>query len=248
MRGPRWWYFAVGIWVVAGLVVFLQQWQTGIGLRGEMLALDAIRRERIQLQAENRRLVAAQFAPAELENLRADHAALTQLRGEIEALKKRAPLAVTTPVEAEMLPASAWKNAGRATPEATVATALWAASAGDVEALAATLAFDGAARAHAEALFNALPETSRVQYQTPERLIALFLAKEVPLGAAQAGMAGNVVQPDVATVRLRLQPVEGPAKTVMLNLQRQDDGWKVIVPVTIVDKYGNTLKGPPSGG
>lgn len=71
---------------VAGAAWLLQR-QSGAQLRDEIALLQDENRQLAQLRAENARLVAAQTPPAEVERLRADHAAVGQLRAEIEKLK-----------------------------------------------------------------------------------------------------------------------------------------------------------------
>ena len=75
--------------ILAGGVGLAAQRQKTMMLRSE---LDLARREtgeRERLRAENRRLRDGQIPVAELEMLRADHAALPRLRAELEALRKR---------------------------------------------------------------------------------------------------------------------------------------------------------------
>lgn len=80
--------------VVAVLVIFLGvvlalQHQANAELRDMIGLLHGQNQAVDRLQAERSRLVKAQVSAAELENLRADHAAIARLRGEIEAAKAR---------------------------------------------------------------------------------------------------------------------------------------------------------------
>ena len=72
--------------VVAGGMLWLQR-QSAAQLRGEIALLRDENRKLADLRAENARLVAAQPTAAQLEAMRADHAAVRQLRSEIEKLK-----------------------------------------------------------------------------------------------------------------------------------------------------------------
>jgi hypothetical protein len=79
--------------VIAALVVAVSvgvtsQWLRASALRGERDLLRVEAEELGRLQRENERLRAKQIPAAELEALRADHAALPRLRVELEALKK----------------------------------------------------------------------------------------------------------------------------------------------------------------
>src|SRR3989304_1701050 len=79
--------------LVAGGVGLASRWQETMLLRGELDGLRDQEREWKKLRFENERLRGQQVAAAELEALRADHAAVGRLRAELEALKKSAPAA-----------------------------------------------------------------------------------------------------------------------------------------------------------
>ena len=81
---------ALGAMAIAMAAGLLLQRQSGAALRAELEMLKEESRERTRLRDENARLVSQQIPAAELERLRADHAALVRLRGEIEELKSRA--------------------------------------------------------------------------------------------------------------------------------------------------------------
>jgi len=75
--------------VVVGAVMFLQR-ETGANLRSEIVLLREEHGEMARLKAERDRLKAAQMPAAELAQLRADRAALMQIRSELDAMKARA--------------------------------------------------------------------------------------------------------------------------------------------------------------
>lgn len=246
-------YGSKGAWMVIGALVIVVggalgvRWQASLELRRELEQLRSDHRELQGLEEENRRLTASQVTAAELESLRADHAALEHLRRDLEALKDGPPVHVAAP-SAKIIPASEWKNVGRATPEAAVETALWAAAGGDLDVLVGTLGFDVVARAKMESLFNGLPDAARSQYSSPEHLVALLLAKDVPPESTMqvTGEDVSTDHPTYTSLHLQLQPVTGPTKSVTLIMQQQDGGWKVMVPANVVDKFGNALKGLPT--
>jgi uncharacterized protein HemX len=72
-----------------GAAVLVQRRETE-ALRAEVALLQAGAREQARLEAEHRRLLAAQPPAAEVERLRNDRAALLRLQAEIEALKAKA--------------------------------------------------------------------------------------------------------------------------------------------------------------
>ena len=81
--------------VVAGGALWLQR-QSGAQLRGEIALLRDEQRDLTRLRKENQRLAAALPTTAELARLRADHAAVVQLRTEIENLKAATEVAGRT--------------------------------------------------------------------------------------------------------------------------------------------------------
>jgi len=74
--------------VTIGVVLALQRQANG-ELRTVIGLLREQNHEADRLRAEHSRLIKAQVAPTELEKLRADHAALARLRGDMEAAKAR---------------------------------------------------------------------------------------------------------------------------------------------------------------
>ena len=74
--------------VVAGVALWLQR-QAASQLRDEIALLREQNRELARLRAESQRLAAALPPAGELERLRADHAAVARLRGEIAGLRAR---------------------------------------------------------------------------------------------------------------------------------------------------------------
>jgi hypothetical protein len=80
--------------LVAALVVavgagVLSQWKEAVVLRTERDLGRFEMRDWARLRAENARLRESQISAAELETLRADHAALPRLRAELDALSRR---------------------------------------------------------------------------------------------------------------------------------------------------------------
>ncbi|MBL9186801.1 MAG: hypothetical protein JNK23_04935 [Opitutaceae bacterium] len=80
----------LGALVAAGGVGLFSQWRQTLALRAELKLARATMTELEQLREENQRLRARQIPAAELDRLRADHAALPRLRRELEALGKSA--------------------------------------------------------------------------------------------------------------------------------------------------------------
>jgi hypothetical protein len=256
------WPFVVIVGLIGAAVVMLG-WQRRIAerLRGEIATQHAMANERAWLLAEHQRLTAAQVKPEELQRLAVDRKAVTALLGEIEAMKGRAAAVAAaasggkTPVTSNLrrlsmesgpMPAALWRNAGQATPEAAFETALWAGAGGNVDSLTGLLSFDADARADAEGIFAKLPSALQQELATPERLIALLVAKDVPLGSAEILTQITPADPSAADTKLvaNLVDAEGKAKEVRLSLRVQDGSWRFVVSPRAVERYAALLETP----
>ena len=249
---------AAALLVLCGGVAFCQA-RSNLRLRAELAAAQVQRDEADRLRRENQRLAAAGLSPSDPEASRADHAAVVRLRGELDDLKRRAREAATAappplrpaalPADAPgLLPAADWADLGRGTPEAAIETALWAAAGGELDALAESLNLTEEEKARAATVIATLPEAERVRYGTPERLIALLAAKDIPLGGvAIEGPAENpptAGRSDLVAMRLKTMTADGLTKETVLVLQQGADGWRLNVPPAIVDHYLRTLTQP----
>ena len=196
-------------------------------------------------------MVATLPAAEELERLRADHAAIPRLRSEIEALRTRAQTAVEKAKLSERfeagskVPYGVWRNAGTATSKATLETVFWAAAGGDIDQFARCLLLpEGRIRERAVALLGNLPAAIRGQYGTPERLVAFFAIRDVPLGIAQvARWDESPAAPSSAQVQVQLSSADGQLKDLILRLSQQGAEWKLVVPEGAISKYSAMLKG-----
>jgi hypothetical protein len=235
----------------AGAALWLQR-QAAAQLRDEITLLRDQNRELARLRAENLRLAAALPPTAELEQLRADHAAVVRLRAELEKTKDHLQARERALTSPPLIPASEWKNAGRATPVAAVETFLWAAARHDTDAVAAMLGFGGNLRQSVDAFFSALPEALRTQYGTVDRLLAEFMTKDLPLAAMRLP-AGPQSSSDWGCVfNVYLEDKNGFAKDNTIVLLRADDGWRLaVLPQTaqkIANEIGRQLAAERKGG
>ena len=226
--------------LAAGAAIWLQR-QAAAQLRDEIVFLREQNRELARLRAENQRLAAALPPAAELEALRADHAAVVRLRGEIEKTKVNVQARERALIPPPLIPASEWKNAGRATPAAAVETFLWAAARHDTDAVAAMLGYGGSLRQSVDGFFGALPEALRTQYGTVDRLLAEFLTKDLPLAAMRLP-AGPQSSSDWGCVfNVYLEGKNGVAKDNTIVLLRADDGWRLAVLPQTAQKIANEI-------
>lgn len=210
--------------------------------------------ERARLVAANRELIAHQLSPVEFDALRADRAAVAGLLSEVEAMKRRAGEATrasasprataeaTHSMQESAVPTGSWRNAGDATPAAAFETALWASAAGEVESLAGLLALDADARTRAESIWARLPAGMRAELGTPERLVALMTARDVPLGSAQ--IVGQYPTPTETKLVAQLLDPDGKPKQVLISLRAEGDKWRLVVPGSIVERYSALLQTP----
>ena len=221
------------------------------------------------LQRERERLHQFRLGTDELANLQHSAAEHTRIRRELAAGEKAvhrgppAQLAI-----GQWLSPDAWKNRGQATPTMAVETALWAAAGGDVASLKNLLQLDDVVRVRAGEVLAQLPEAARVFYASPEHLIAAFTTKAIPLGDAQlvwqhqsgpddAVACVFVKNTHPGTVVLspansgpveKIPPMAAPSnqtKLAYLSLRRIDDRWRVVVPMSAVEKIAKELGRPP---
>ena len=182
------------------------------------------------MQREHDRLQSLQ--PTDSEMMRLRLAAHVRESSDTVASAKRAeppPVPKRALEPGTWASAAAWKNCGRATPEAALETMLWASAGGDLGELKGILEFDDASRLQAAAMLAALPESDRRQYATPEDLLALMVAGNVPLDSAQI-VARQHVSENEALEYVRLKDSAGVTRQVCLTLHRTPGGWKLRVP------------------
>ena len=181
---------------------------------------------------------------------------LAQLRREAAARDQSVPLGSDSSLAAApapphalqpglWAPAADWKNCGRRTPESALETMLWAAAGGDLAALKETLQFDEASRAKIAAHLAGLPDSVRQQYASPEDLLALVVAGNVPLESAQLVARQQNGDDDVIEY-VRLKDPAGITRQVHLTLRRSPDGWKLQVPAATVDALALGLPTAPA--
>jgi hypothetical protein len=186
--------------------------------------------------------------------LLAEQAAVAQLRMQLESMQRRvreaaaaaqtgAP-AETPPLRGNVVPYSLWKNRGRATPAAALETALWSSAHGDINTLTTLLVFDTEARNEASTLFASLPGQLQQQFVSPERLVAVLAAKDVPLGSAT--ILNEIPTPTETKVAAQIFDPEGKQKVAVLSLRSDDAGWRFVVPPKAVKRYADWLRAPPS--
>ncbi len=195
------------------------------------------------LQREHDRLQRLQLSDEELARLRLDADARVLASAALAKPAETPPAPIRALEPGTWAQAAAWKNCGRATPEAALETMLWASAGGELGELKGVLEFDDASRVHAAAMLANLPETDRRQYATPEDLLALVVAGNVPLDSAQIVARQHVSENEVLEY-MRLKDPAGITRQVCLSIHRTPDGWKLRVPDTTVEALTKLL--PPT--
>lgn len=207
-----------------------------------------------QLEQRSKPSLRAQAGPSTEEaEIQAEQAAVDQLRTQLASMQRRvrgtaasqlgAP-AETPPLRGSVVPYSLWRNRGRTTPAAALETALWSSAHGDINTLATLLVFDAEARNEASVLFAGLPEQLRQQFVSPERLVAVLAAKDVPLGSAT--ILNEIPTPTETKLAAQIFDAAGKPKVAVLSLRADDAGWRFVVPPKAVKRYADWLRAPPS--
>ncbi len=180
----------------------------------------------------------------EIASLRKSTTALTQFAQAAQAAQAAQNLAKTSDsVATKLTPANELKSGGRATPEASTETVMAAAVGGDVDTLAASLAFVPSARAKADEWFASLSDATRQQYGSAEKLIALMIARDAASLAGFQVLGQKEISPDNVGVRFRLATTSGQMKDDTVLMHRTEDGWKMMLNDAVVDKFAKQIGG-----
>jgi hypothetical protein len=205
-------------------------------LRIQLQSAQWVTDEQIRLRWEHVRLLGLQSSDEAIAMLRRKTAAH---KSSAQHASDRLPIASTLQ-PGVWAAATEWKNRGRSTPESALETMLWAAAGGDIQALKATLEFDAASRAKIAALLADAPESARRAYATPEDLLAVVIAANVPLESALF-VARQQNTDAEATAFVRIRDATGATRQVHLMLHRNTDGWALRVPAATVDEIARSL-------
>jgi hypothetical protein len=204
-----------------------------------------------RVQAEHERLLRIQPFVGEIDSLRRDRAEVMNLRRELvnrrngsgpEAKRVQAALGREVLPAALWLPTAQMKDLGRPTPHALLQTAFWAASTGQTPALRDLLTFEPAVRARAEAILHSLPESKRAGVTEPEVLLARALQQRISVEAVQV-LTEQFKGFDEAVEYVALRTPAGEERVVALQLRWSPGGWRLLVPMEIVENLGREFRG-----
>lgn len=190
-------------------------------------------------------------ASEDLGTLREQVTALRKSADELTQLVRSAKPSLATPISSAAagaaesgggnVPAQQWKNAGTLTPEATMETVMWSALGGEVDVLASAIGFTATARTKADAWFAGLTPQVREQYGSPEKVIALMIAKDAATLSGMEVLAQRELTPDNVGVRIRVANEQGQTKDQTYLLTRNPDGWRMMMTDSVVEKFAREL-------
>ena len=252
----------IGCTVVAvtGIAALLQH-QSNLQLRREVALLrDEVRRSVARdgsaspARHHSSDTLVAALPPApttsgseELSGLREEIAALRKSTQDLTRLASAASLKQSLEAESaapvNLTSVNELKNAGKATPQAAAETLFWAAVGGDIDVLANSLAFTPAARAKADAWFATLSANTRQQYGSPEKVVALMIAKDAAGLSGVQVLGQRELSADAIGVRMRFAAADGKTKDDNFMMQRSADGWRLMFPETALQKYAQKVAG-----
>ena len=234
----------------------------GAGVWWQAQANTLLREERVRLQTQTMelaRLRAAQAqqrgappSPTELKKLHDDANEASRLRSSLEVMEAaEATLAVSKnpPGVAEKKAELVWRNVGQTTPSDTLHSVICTAVNGDIDTLMPMLVFDPESRATAEALRAWLPEETRAQYPTVEKLIATMISGRMSADLSRAQLIEQTNEtPDLVSARFQLQRAIADTiepRNVSFRFQRSGSDWTLLVPKSVVAEYWRSLGGTP---
>jgi hypothetical protein len=200
-----------------------------------------------RLLNENQGLKAQQLSGLERKRLELRHAEADSLRSRLVELQTRSagePAGAPAAADGiQNVPAADWVYAGREDPKATFESVLWAASGGDVEHLAELLGFAQNVRGQADAFFAQLPAASQEEFGSPERVVATLLAGGFPKDAAYLTVLQDHASDQDAYALVTVGHSDGQPRTNVYQFHRDADGWRLMVPASVLSGYQSILVG-----
>jgi RNA polymerase sigma factor (sigma-70 family) len=230
--------------VAAGIGGFVVQRHTNAGLRKQIARLTDQNQEVAALRSENLRLKQSVGAPqtTAANNSPGTSSVSTVIRSSLGSKQHEQKEGVA--LAPGLTPIKDLVHRGNSTAQTAFSTQLWAAAQGDVELEQSIITFRPDARAKLAALLENLPEPQRSNYGTPERLMASVLAGSPhPVGGMQV-LGETVKSPDDVILQTAWQHVDDEiVRHSNVELQRDSTGWRMVVPMILVDRAAIYLMG-----
>ncbi len=198
-----------------------------------------------RLQEENRKLLGQQLTAEDIRRLQDERAEARALQAKVKALRNSLAEKGSDDPKSRTL-AAEWTYSGRESPRGSFESVLWAASHADVDRLAGLLDFAAGAGPVADALFANLPPAARQEYGSAQKVIATLLAGNFPKDAAAMTDLGESVTGNDAQLSFRIEHADGTSRTNLYQFRRSGDGWRLLVPASVMADYEKTLAGAPA--
>jgi hypothetical protein len=133
-------------------------------------------------------------------------------------------------------PMRTYRDAGQATPTATLQTMAWACDQGDVESMERLFIFDEDVKAKANSLYLGLPEGLRAEWRSVEAFAAAIIVHN---GIEQPYPGSEVlVLAKIKPITAERVIVELPGAVVSgLIFQHTAEGWKYVISEAVVSDY-----------
>jgi hypothetical protein len=240
--------------VVAASVVtpIIIQHQTNTGLRAQIEAL----RSQLAATPQGQQTEVATTDSGDLQQRSRENAELLRLRGEVTSLRQRlasgsknqndvedrmkaAKLAgeqaqgdalLAKSPEIPLVPAHQWTNVGFTTPAAALQTLNWAIANHDTNAFSNALAWDPQAKARADALFAAAPESVRERYGTVDGVLYdWWLNNSTPVAAGRV-LSQIAEGPNEVTLLEQHVYTDGRVRENTVQFQQDENGgWRQVI-------------------
>lgn len=177
--------------------------------------------------------------PSNAEPARAEEEALQQAKRDLANLLvdyQRVALAAMR--HASGVPELAELPPGRMTPDDAMQSVIHAIASGEADLLGGLIEFDTSARIEADAFLAELPPDLQEQFTDSTQLVAQVMAAKTNLNLSTATTERlEFASPDDATLRLRLNHAVMPSRTATFRLHRDSGGWRLRVPVEVIEGY-----------
>lgn len=235
----------IGLALVSGVAGWAWQWQRASGRRE---ALASMKRDLVEVRAENARLTrivttsseteATRHVREEIERTRQEIAAWEQrLKRQPEPMPRQTPFTENRDPEKGPVRLEHFGARGNATPSAAFQTAVWAMTTGADDALPALFALSPAGRDKLRTFFAGMAPEVRRRYEPPEKLIGLLFARDIleeeglEIGSAtEPDSSGRVFLPVFRVRSGRKNPQEKKYPLI-----RGPAGWQIPISDQMVD-------------
>lgn len=241
--------------------VWIQSRATAVDLQARLSALTTVHRDAARALEQERDRLRSELA--ETNRCRPADATVTSS----EPAPSAPPSAATPSLPlGKWRSPKEWRNEGQSTACGTVATLLWAAAGGDLDAMMRIIVFDEAGRNQAQALFDTVPPAARQAFPTPEALVASLAIQAVPDHGVQlswfhqrdadhakvgllVGAPGQTEPMEVLAVPAldNLPPLlvaTRVSKLTVISLRRSSLGWRVVIPAAAIERLARLDRKP----